>query len=109
MGQVLTAPDADRREGITDEEAYVEAAFDLSYDIARWLQCSSHFFHVRFLRAEHDIMWTASKCLYLRRFATTHGNGEDALEDMKEPLKQILQWMTKAGVPDVPDIDIIYE
>ena len=34
MGQELKVPVADRREGITDEEAYVEAAFDLSYDIA---------------------------------------------------------------------------
>ncbi len=66
--------------------------------------------HVRFLRDEHDILWTASKCLDLRRFATTlDGHEEDALEDMKEPLKQILQWMTKGGVPDVPEIDNVYE
>ena len=40
-------PVADRRDGITDEEAYVEAAFDLSYDIANWLECGAHFFQVR--------------------------------------------------------------
>ncbi len=34
MGQELKVPEADRREGISDEEAFVEAAFDLSYDIA---------------------------------------------------------------------------
>ena len=34
MGQALKVPEADRREGITEEEAFVEAAFDLSYDIA---------------------------------------------------------------------------
>ena len=34
IGQEFKVPEADRREGITDEEEYVEAAFDLSYDIA---------------------------------------------------------------------------
>ena len=95
MGQVLTVPSANRCEEIVDKDAYVEAAFDLSYDIANWLQCASHFCHVRFLRDKYDIMWTASKCLDLRRFATNFGHEEDALEDMKEPLKQILRWMTK--------------
>ncbi len=37
MGQELKVPDDDRREGITDEETYVEVAFDLSYDIENWL------------------------------------------------------------------------
>jgi hypothetical protein len=64
MGQELKVPDEkcffisdsftaifieDRREGITDEEAFMEAAFYMSYDIANWLQCAAHFFHVRFL------------------------------------------------------------
>ena len=47
MGQELKVPEADRREGITDEQAYVEAAFDLSYDVANWLECAAHFFQVR--------------------------------------------------------------
>ncbi len=47
MGQKLKVPEADRRDGITDEEAYVEAAFDLSHDIANWLECGAHFFQVR--------------------------------------------------------------
>ncbi len=34
MGQELKVPEADRHEGITDEEAFVEAAFNLSSDIA---------------------------------------------------------------------------
>ena len=109
MGQELKVPEDDRRDGITDEEAYVEAAFDLSYDISNWLQCASHFFHVRFLRDEHDILWTASKCLDLRRFAPTPGREEDDLEDIKEPLKHILRWMTKGGVPGVPDIAVVYD
>ena len=108
MGQELKVPDEDRREGITDEEAFVDVAFDLSYDIANWLQCAIHFFHVRFLRDEHDILWTASKCLDLRRFAQAHGQEEDDIEDIYEPLKHILQWMTKGGVPNVPDIDVVY-
>jgi hypothetical protein len=37
MGQQLKAPDEDRRDGNIDGEAYVEAAFYLSYDIANWL------------------------------------------------------------------------
>jgi hypothetical protein len=46
MGQDLKVPEVDRREGITDEESFVEAAFDLSYDIAKWLECAAHFFQV---------------------------------------------------------------
>ena len=48
MGQVLKIPDGDRRDGMTDEEAYVEVAFDMSYDIANWLQCADHFFLISF-------------------------------------------------------------
>ncbi len=47
MGQELKVPEADRREGITHEEVYVEAAFDMSYDAANWLECAAHFFEVR--------------------------------------------------------------
>ena len=47
MGQDLKVPDSDRREGISDEEAFIEAAFDLSYDVANWLECAAHFFQVR--------------------------------------------------------------
>ena len=32
------------REDMTDEEAFMEAAFDLNYDIADWLECAAHFF-----------------------------------------------------------------
>jgi len=35
MGQELNVPEDDRRDGITDEEAYTKATFDLSYDIAK--------------------------------------------------------------------------
>jgi hypothetical protein len=80
-------PDVDRREETGDEEAYVEVVFDLSYDITNWLHCASHFFQVRFLRDERNIMWTASNCLDLRRFATTHVHEEDEFQDyIKEPL-----------------------
>ena len=47
MGQELKVPVVDRRDGITNEKAYVEAAFDLSYDIAKWLECAAHFFQIR--------------------------------------------------------------
>jgi len=43
MGQELKVPEDDRRDGITNEEAYVEATFDLGYDIANWLQCAALF------------------------------------------------------------------
>ncbi len=69
MGQTLVSPDEDRTEGLTDEEEFVESAFDLSHDVAEWLECAAHFFHVRLIRDEHDILWTASKCVDLRRFA----------------------------------------
>ena len=89
----------------------MEAAFDLSYDIADWLECAAHFFHVRFLRDEHDILWTASKCMDLRRFAELPelDQSNDACEDIKEPLKQVLLWMRKGGVPDVPTFNAVYE
>ena len=57
-------------EGMTDEDAFMEAAFELSYDIADWLECAAHVFHCRFLRDEHEILWTTSKCMVLRRFAS---------------------------------------
>ncbi len=47
MGQELKVTEADRRKGITNEEAYIEAAFDLSYDVANWLACAAHFLQVR--------------------------------------------------------------
>ncbi len=48
MGQELKVPEADRREEISDEEPFVEAAFDLSYDIANWIKRVADFFQVRF-------------------------------------------------------------
>jgi len=87
-------------EGMTDEEAFMEAAFDLNYDIAEWLECAAHFFHVRFLRDEHEILWTTSKCMDLRRFASLPDDDKELdneYDDIKEPLKQILLWMRKGG------------
>jgi hypothetical protein len=79
---------------MTDEESFMEAAFDLGYDIANCLECAEHFFLVHFLRDENDILWTASKCIYLLWFAKLPTLGEsqddDAYEDKKEPLKQLL-------------------
>jgi hypothetical protein len=46
-GQKLKVPEADRRDEISDEEAYVEAGFDWSHDIANWLECAARFFQVR--------------------------------------------------------------
>ncbi len=61
MGQELKMSEADRLEGITDEEAYVEAAFDLSYDVANYLECAAHFLLHRFLKDEHDIHFVDRK------------------------------------------------
>ena len=51
MGHKLVVPGPSERhtsrvyrEGMKDEEAFMEAVFDLSYDIADWLECSAHFF-----------------------------------------------------------------
>jgi hypothetical protein len=78
------------KEGVTDEEAFMEAAFDLGYDIADSLECATHFFLVRFLRDEHNILWTTSNCMDLRRFASLPDedeSGDYEYDDMKEPLK----------------------
>jgi len=69
MGKALTSPENERAEGATDEFAHLEANFDMSYDVAKWLECATHFFDVRFLRDEHGMLSVASKCLDLRRFA----------------------------------------
>jgi hypothetical protein len=43
MGQALIVPGEERAEGATDEFAHLEATFDLSYDVAKWLECAAHF------------------------------------------------------------------
>jgi hypothetical protein len=109
MGQELIVPEECRAEGVSKEDTLLEAAFDLSYDIAHWLECAAHFFHVRLIRDEHDILWTASKCLDLRRFAQMPGEHEDeGYEDIYDPLEDLWIWMRNAGVRDVPDVDVIY-
>ena len=109
MGQELVVPADCRTEGVSEEDTFLEAAFDLSYDIAHWLECAAHFFHVRMIRDEHDILWTASKCMDLRRFAQMPGEGEElSYEDIYEPLEDIWVWMRNAGVRDVPDVDVLY-
>jgi len=112
MGQALTVPEEERAEGATDEFAHLEATFDLSYDVAKWLECAIHFFHVRFLRDEHGMLATAQRCLDLRRFAPLTGHGDehddDNYEDIKEPLEIVLEWMKDGGVQDVPDVDVVF-
>ncbi len=39
MGMKLVVPEDDIKEGATTEKLYMEAAFDLNYDIANWLEC----------------------------------------------------------------------
>jgi hypothetical protein len=83
---------AEMESHITNEEAYyVEAALYLSYDIANWLQCAANFFHVRFLRDEHDLLLTSSKCLDLSYFDQPPGQEEDGIEGIYELLKRILR------------------
>ena len=109
MGQELVVPVECRGEGISEEDTLLEAAFDLSYDIAHGLECVAHFFHVRLTRDEHDIMWTVSKCLELRRFAEMPGEPDDqGYEDIYEPLEGFWIWMVKSGVRDVPGVDVMY-
>jgi len=43
MGQDLVVPVDCRTEGVTKEDTLLEAAFDLSYDIAHRLECATHF------------------------------------------------------------------
>ena len=44
MGQKLDVPEDCQIEGVSQEDTFVEVAFDLSYDIAHWLECAAHFF-----------------------------------------------------------------
>ena len=46
MGQELVVPDECRTERVSQEDTPLEAAFELSYDIAHWLECVAHFLHV---------------------------------------------------------------
>jgi len=48
-GQELVVPVECRTEGVSKEDTLLEAAFDLNYDIAHWLECAAHFFHVRLI------------------------------------------------------------
>ena len=56
MGQALKVPEEERAKGATYEFAHLEATFDLSYDVANWLDSAMHFFQVRFVRDEHDFL-----------------------------------------------------
>ena len=60
MGQALIVPEKERAEGATDEFAHLEATFDLSYDVAKWLEYTAHIFHARY-RDEHGMLSVASK------------------------------------------------
>ena len=111
LGMKLVVPEDDRQEGKTKEELYMEAAFDLNYDIGEWLECVAHFFSLRFLKDEHEIIWIASNCMDLMLFATVNYD-DDAhqqafIEGIYAPLQQILLWMQKGSVYDVPAIDIV--
>jgi hypothetical protein len=93
--------------------AHLEATFDVSYDVAKWLECAAHFFHVRFLRNEHGMLGIASKCLDLRRFTALTARQteihQDNYEDIKEPLHILLDWMKEGVLQDISDIDVVYE
>jgi len=111
MGHALTILEDERAEGADDTFAHLEALFDLSYDVTKWLECAAHFFHVRFLRDEHGILTTAKRCMDLRRFAPTPGqeDEQDNYEDIKDPLKQIMKWMKTGGLQNVLDIAMVFQ
>jgi len=91
MGQALIVPEEERVEGATIEFAHLEASFNLSYDVAKWLECAAHFYHVRFLRDEHGMLNIANKCLDLHRFTALNAHATEfrpgRYEDIKEPLE----------------------
>jgi len=90
MAQELVAPVECRTKGVSAGEILLEAAFDLSYDIAHWLECAAHFFHVRLIHDEHHMLWSVNKCLDLRRYALMPGEPDDqGYEEIYEPLKSI--------------------
>ncbi len=94
MDQDLKVPAEECAEGATDEFAHLEATFDLSYDVANWMDSTSHFFLARFMRDEHEVLWTAGKCLDFRLFASVTGRSDHLYEpnydDIYEPLTEIL-------------------
>ncbi len=92
MGQEMKVPEEDRIASITSFE---EAGFDLSYDVAYWFECAAYFFHVRFLRDEHQMLWTESKCMDLRRFALLREHVAKGFENIYELLRVILRWTSK--------------
>ena len=97
MGQALAVHEEERAVEASDEFAHIEATFDLSYDVAKWLERDAQCFNVRFLWGEHGILTIASRCMDIKRFAPLPGHEDehDNYEDIKEPLKQILKWMIK--------------
>ena len=100
MGQALKVSEEERAEGATDAFAHLEATFDLSYDVARWLDSATRYFHVRFVRDKHEIVWTVGKCFDLRLFASVIERNDHLYDpnydDIYEPLNEILKW-TKSG------------
>jgi hypothetical protein len=112
MVQALMMPEDDRAEGATDEFAHLEAAFVLSYAVAKWLDCVAHFCIVRFLRDEHGMLHVASKCLDLRGLNALTGYQtefhQNRYEDIKDTLEIIMEWMMMGGGQDVPDVDVVF-
>ena len=109
IGIELTMHEEEVAEGVTFEFAHLEATFDLGYDVSLWLECAAHFFQVRFLRDEHQILATTAKCMDLRRFVPlTNHNDEGNYNDIKRPLQKILKWMKKEGVQDAQDIGVVF-
>ena len=114
MGQALIVPEEERAEGATDEFAHLEATFDLSYDVAKWLECmcgslfprpflARRTWHARNRKQVlgpskiHGIDCTSNRVSsrYLRghQGAIAHNTGMDE----------------GGGLQDIPDIDVVYE
>jgi len=109
LSHELVLPVECRLKEVSKEDTLLEVAFGLCYGIAHRLECAAQFFHVRLILDEHDILWTASKWLDLRRLAQMPIEPDDqGNEDIYDPLEDIWIWMEKAGVRDILAVDVMY-
>jgi len=83
----------------TQAQAYT----DLQHFIADWIENMVHFFQVRFVDDEHEMIAVAAKCLDLRLYCRKSFPGYSSLAqymdaEVKQPFRQVWKWVSAAGV-----------
>ena len=86
--------------GQTQEQAYKE----IQHHVKDWIDNYLHFFKVRFLDDQHEMITRMGKCIDLRLFCVRQfPNGASILSDylegvVKKPTKKLWKWAKRAGV-----------